>query len=660
VTDTPVDLEIAHIDFETYCELDVRKVGAHRYARHPSCEVLICAWQLPGMPDPEVWLPRQEPPPARLVAWVRGKGRLGAHNAAFERCVWRWALPRQHPRLPPVSDAQWVCTAAKAAASGLPRSLEKALKALDMGVEKDAEGAKLIQVFCKPRKPTKKDARTRILPEQDTRFQRFIEYCQQDVRGEVALHEALPDLIPRQRRMFILDMVMNDRGLPVDLPLVCKAFGVVRALEADIAERVRAMSGGIKATQVAKMLAMFTERGLDLENMKAETIRQALKHLDPDSDVYRLLELRVEAGKASTKKLVSMMACADPEDHVVQGGFLYHGAHTGRYAGRLVQPHNFIRGMLKDRQRELVFALLEYADPDLFRLLYDKPIDTISQCMRGFIRAPAGYELAVVDYTAIEARILAWVAGEEPMLAAYRKGVDVYKLMAVKLWSLPSIDVVTDEQRRIAKNLVLGCGYQLGGVKFVDYCANAGLIIEPDFAMKAVKAYRKDVPSIVASWKTVESLVAGAINHPDKIYEGLRCQFYMREHWLCIQLPSGREIRYPYAKAVLTERWGKPAYAISFRTEIKGQWVRENTYGGKLIENIVQGIAFDVMQEGMLSADTNGYPVIGTVHDELLTLRLKGTSDIKHLEKLACTVPSWSRGMPLAAKGFLCERYKKD
>lgn len=660
MTDAPVDLEIAHLDFETYCELDIRKVGAHRYSRHPSCEVLIARFMLPGDTYPEEWLPRQKPPPARLVAWVRAKGKVGAHNAAFERTVWRWALARQHPGLPAVGDAQWVCTAAKAAASGLPRSLEKALKAAGLDIEKDTEGQKLIQVFCKPRKPTKKDARTRILPEDDpVRFKRFSEYCATDVLGEVALHEALPDLMPRQRRMFILDMLMNDRGLPVDLPLVRKALKVVQALEANIAGRVQAMSGGIKATQVAKMLAMFAERGLDLENMRAETVRQALKHLEPDSDTYRLLELRVEAGKASTKKLVSMLACADPVDHVVQGGFLYHGAHTGRYAGRLVQPHNFIRGMLKDRQRELVFALLEYADPDLFLLLYDKPIDTISQCMRGFIRAPLGYEMAVVDYTSIEARILAWVAGEEHMLEAYRKGVDVYKLMAAKLWTI-TIAEVSDEQRRIAKNLVLGCGYQLGGVKFVDYCANAGLIIDPDFAMKAVKAYRKDVPCIVASWKTVESLVAGAITHPGKAYEGLKCRFYMRGHWLCIQLPSGREIRYPYATAVLTERWGKPAYAISFRTEIKGQWVRENTYGGKLIENIVQGIAFDVMQEGMLSADGNGYPVIGTVHDELLTLRLKGTSDIKHLEKLACTVPSWSRGMPLAAKGFVCERYKKD
>lgn len=652
---------IGHLDFETYSDLDIRKVGGHRYARHPSCEVLICAYLLPGMAEPAVWLPRQEAPPKRLMDWVRGGGKLGAHNASFERVVWRHALTRMHPGLPQVKDSQWVCTAAKAAASGLPRSLDKALTALGLPVSKDLEGSKLIKVFCSPKRPSKKDPRVRILPEEDPRFQRFIEYCQQDVRGEVALDDALPDLNARERRMFILDMVMNDRGLPIDLPLVEKALKVVQVLEVSIAARVSVLTGGLKATQVQKMLDFFTERGIDLENMRAETVRQAVKREDLSDEAKELLELRVEAGKASTKKLISMMACADPDDHVVQGGFLYHGAHTGRYAGRLVQPHNFIRGMLKDHQRDLVFDLLQYADPDLFLILYDKPIDVISQCMRGFIMAPEGYELAVVDYTAIEARVLAWIAGEDHMLAAYFKGVDVYKLMATKLYKLDSINDVTDEQRRIAKNLVLGCGYQLGGIKFVDYAANAGVIITEEFAKTAVKAYRDGHPAIVKSWGMVERLVAGAIRNPGETYEGLKCEFYMREHWLCIKLPSGRELRYPYARAIPVERWGKPAFEISFRTEIKGQFVREKTYGGKLIENIVQAIARDVMMEGMLAAETNGYPVLGTVHDELLALRELGTSNIKELEELVCVRHiKWTAGMPLASKGFVCTRYKKD
>lgn len=653
--------DIGHLDFETFSELDVRKVGAYRYARHPSTEVLICRYRLPGSTLVHRWWPYKERPPARLVAFVRGGGSLGAHNAAFERAVWRYTLTRMHPGIPVPSDKQWVCTAAKAAASGLPRSLDKALAALELPVRKDPDGTRLIKKFSKPRKPTKKDARTRIHPDDDPEdFLKFDAYCGTDVAGEYALHHALPDLNKREQMFFRLDMRMNDRGFPVDMPLVVKAYAVVRELELHIAAQVQTLTGGVKATQVAKMLELFADRGLELENMRAETVRQALANEDLDDDTRRLLELRVEAGKASTKKLAAIVACADPDDWVVQGGFLYHGAHTGRYAGRLVQPHNFIRGMLKDKQRELVFELLAMSDPELFLRLYDKPIDVISQCMRGFIMAPDGYELAVVDYTAIEARVLAWIAGEQHMLKAYFEGVDVYKLMAVRLYKLKSIEDVTDEQRRISKNLVLGCGYQLGGKKFVDYAANAGVIITEAFAAAAVRSYRDGHPAIVASWKKVESLVVGAIRNPGTVYRGLKCKFYMRDHWLCIQLPSGREIRYPYARATPTERWGHPAWQISFRTEIKGRFLRETTYGGKIIENIVQAIARDIMLEGMYNAETNEYPVCGTVHDELLALRKRGTTNVKELERLVCDIPSWGNGIPLAAKGFVTIRYKKD
>jgi DNA polymerase len=653
--------EICHLDFETYSELDIRKVGGHRYARHPSTEVLIARYMLPGMVTTREWLPRSQRPPKDLVSWVVSGGTFGAHNASFERLVWQHALRRQHPGLPTVGDKQWSCTAARAAASGLPRSLDHALRAIDAPVKKNEEGKRLIALFCKPRKPTKKDARTRILPEDAPEdFERFSLYCHDDVIGEAYLDSQIPELTSRERMFFRLDMRMNDRGLPIDIPLVRKALTIVQELERRVAAEVQGMTGGIKATQVAKMLQVFADRGLDIENMQKGTIEEALKGQHLDADTRRLLELRIEAGKASTKKLVSMMLCADPDDFVVQGGFLFHGAHTGRYAGRLVQPHNFIRGTLKDRQREAVFALLEHGDADLFQLLYEKPIDTISQCMRGFIRAPDGYELAVVDYTAIEARVLAWVAGEEHMLAAYFQGVDVYKLMAKKLWMLERIEDVTDEQRRIAKNLVLGCGYSLGGPRFVEYAANAGCIIEEEFALKAVKTYRKEHPAIVGSWKKIESLCVGAITHPGKIYKGLKCRFYMRDHWLCIQLPSGRELRYPYASATPAVRYGKPTWTLAFKTDYHGKLMKESTYGGKLIENVVQAIARDVMMEGMYSAETNGYPVIGTVHDEALTLRPVGTSDIKYLEKLVCTPRPWMEGMPLAAKGFMCDRYKKD
>lgn len=654
-----------HLDYETFSACPIAKAGAYRYARHPTTEVLIASYWLPGMDtdfdEPLVWLPCTEPIPLDLITAAKDKSiEFWAHNAQFERAVTTWALRRMHPSFPEVPIERWMCTAALAAANGLARNLDTALQMLGTGVGKDPEGKRLIKKFSIPRKPTKNDPRTRIFPEDDPAdFDKFVRYCQQDVLGELELHTHLPPMHPEERRFFHLDMHMNERGLPIDLPLVRKTYDVLQVLEKNIHDEVAKLTGGIKATQREKMLAVFAGMGIDLENIRAQTVRDELaNNKDLSEDARRLLQLRVEAGKASTKKLVSMLACTDPDDQVVQGGFLFHGAHTGRYAGRLVQPQNFIRGSLKPHQQDTVFDLLELADPDIMAMLYDWPIDTISQCMRGFMRAPEGQRWVVVDYTAIEARVLAWVANEVRVLEAYRKGVDVYKMMASSLFNVP-IENVDGEQRRLGKNLVLGCGYSLGGARFVEYCAGLGQVVDPAFAMKAVKMYRDQHKGIVSLWKEVEDAAADAIRNPGSRVEVARCTMFMRQHWFCIQLPSGREIRYAKARATPVERWGKPGFQISFMTEFHGKVVRETTYGGKLVENIVQGIARDVMREGMFSAEEAGYPCHGTVHDELLTLRQHGEGSHHELEKIVCTLPKWTRGIPLNAEGFECVRYRK-
>ena len=655
-----------HLDFETFSECDIRKAGAYRYARHPSTEVLIACYWLPGMDIeldvPLVWLPLSQPIPADLLKAANDKRvDFFAHNAQFERAVWKYALRRMFPTLPDIHIKRWMCTAALAAGNGLARSLDPALKMLGTGVEKNAEGSRLIKIFCKPRKATRKDPRTRIRPEDDpVEFAKFVKYCQDDVLGELELHTMLPPMGPRERDFFHLDMLMNERGLPIDLPMVHVAAKVLVVLEEQINAEVAELTGGIKATQRDKILALLEDWGVPMENLQAQTVRDLLlsrgKELAPD--VARLLALRVEAGKASTKKLAAMITCTDPTDHVMQGGFLFHGAHTGRYAGRLIQPQNFIRGNMKPHQQEQLFDLLSRGDPGLLAMLYEWPIDAISQCMRGFIKAPDGYRWVVVDYTAIEARVLAWVASEDRVLAAYRKGMDVYKIMASRLFGI-TIEAVTGDQRRLGKNLVLGCGYSLGGKSFVEYCAGLGQFVEPDFAVKAVKMYRDDHPNIVKSWAEVERAASMAIRSPGKVFHAARCEFFMREHWLCIGLPSDREIRYPRARATPVERWGKPGFQISFQTDHHGNISRETTYGGKLVENIVQALARDVMREGMFASEDAGYPVYGTVHDELLTLRKHGEGSSHELEKIVCNLEPWTSDIPLNAEGFECVRYRK-
>lgn len=641
------------------------KAGGYRYARHASTEVLIASYWLPELDrtqdEPLVWLPLSQPVPRDLLRVAADKEVLFfAHNAQFERAVWKWALRRQHPKLPDIAVGRWRCTAAMAAASGLARSLEPALQMLNVGQQKDPEGKRLIKVFCVPRKPTKANPRTRIYPKDEPEeFKKFILYCQRDVLGELTLHEHLPLLDPLEQKFYTLDMRMNERGLPIDLPLVRKASEILKVLEHRTNEEVLKLTGGIRATQRVKMLGVLGDMGVELDDMKAQTLRDEIANNEElSAGAKRLLLLRIESSKASTKKLISMLACTDPEEYIVQGGFLFHGAHTGRYAGRLVQPQNFIRGKLKLSQQSVVFDLLHNGDADLFQMLYEWPIDTISQCMRGFIRAPAGKRFVIVDYTAIEARVLAWIADERKVLRAYEAGVDVYKMMASKLFKV-RIEDVDGEQRRLGKNLVLGCGYSLGGARFVEYCAGLGQVVEDKFAKRAVALYREEHPAIVQSWKNVEEAAVTAIRYPGSTTYAARCSFKKKGRWLCVGLPSGRELRYLDPKATPTERYGRPSHQISFLTDTHGHPHRETTYGGKLIENITQAIARDVMREGMFAAENAGYPVCGTVHDELFTLRDIGEGSHKELEQIVCDLPEWTRGIPLNAEGFECERYRK-
>jgi len=652
-----------HIDFETYSEQNIKVVGAYRYVRDPSFEVLMMGWGFASEPDEDVglWLPHKTKRlPLRVVEHIEAGGIVRAFNVEFERTVWdNYMVPVLGA--PRIALNQWQCSAARAAAAGLPRSLDKVAIALNLTQRKNPEGAKLIKVFCSPRKPTLKDPRTRITwADEPAMFARFGVYCKDDVRTERAAEREMPEMRPIQRKLHQYTMKLNERGIPLDKQGVENALLVVGDLEKRIDAKVRKLSGGIRATQRDKMMQVFSGMGVDLENMKAQTVRDYLKLHGEDmpQQAKDLLLLRIEAGKASTKKLLAMQRSVDINDDYVRGTLLYHGAHTGRFAGKLIQPQNFIRGGKGTRRPDQVFRMLEKRDSDLFDLLFEWPITAISECMRGFIKAPDGYRFVVSDYTAIEARVLAWLCDEHSMLENYRKGLDVYKVMASRLFNVP-YDKVDDEQRRIAKNLVLGCGYQLSGPKFVDYCANAGLIIEEPFAIEAVKAYRKDVPAIVSGWKDIESCAIRAVQTKVPTLFRDKVEFSMHKHWLVMELPSGRPIMYPYARVETTERFGRPAKKLTFRTEVKYKWVRESTYGGKLIENAVQGIACDVMVEGMYNAERNKYPVTTTVHDELVTLKRVGEGSVQELNKLICTLPSWTKGIPLNSEGFECVRYRK-
>lgn len=671
-----------HLDFETFSAIDVRKVGAYRYARHPSTEVLILAYRIPGKPL-RYWLPLW---PKRLmnllpdeIASVCTLGQLvpqdlqeaaededllfEAHNAEFEMNVWAQVVEPMHGGAP-IPLHRWRCTAAKAASAGLPRSLAKLALALHLGEQKDSEGTRLINLFSKPRKPTKTNTSLRNYPwDRPEDFIKFVLYCAQDVRTEYAASLCLPDLIPSEWRAYVHTVTMNLRGLPLDILAVRNGYRMLREFENEVSDRVRALTGGVSATQRDKMLVILQGLGVEIEDLQAKTIKDIVitRKDDLSPEALELLQLRVEGGKASTKKLAKMIEVTG-EDGVVRGGFLFYGAGTGRLAGKLVQPHNFIRGEYKPYQLYNLFDLIHIGVADNIRMLYEWPIDAMAQGMRGYIRARPGNKFVVVDFSAIEARVLVWLARQEDALAAYAKNTDMYKWFAVRLYSLQSQDDVTTPQRKFAKDLWLGCGYQLGVTGFVNNALKRGILVDEAEAKVGVRGYRDLNPMVVELWAEIEEAAIRSVTtcasrtNPVKFRN---LAFFVEGIWFCILLPSGRCLWYPYPKVEDTVRFNRRVKKLTYRSEIKGKWVREGTYGGKLVENIVQAIARDFMQYACFTAERNGYGVIGTVHDELITEVPEGFGSPHELEKLVCMKPKWATDAPIGAEAWEGTRYRK-
>lgn len=693
-------------DFETYSRADIR-LGAFRYASDPSTDVLMMSWLDPRDSLLYSWVPALdvEPDgaswdfdikadityygrklPKKLVELVENpEVEFHAHNAQFEAAVWWYVLVRRYGA-PHIEHTRFVCTAVQCAASGLPRALGQAAASLGLGIQKDKEGGKLIQIFCKPqkaRKPTKANPagvpERRIMPtERLGQFMRFLMYNVTDVMAEIEVAKWVPRLSAREQAFYGLDMLMNMRGLPFDMPAVHEGLDVVTELEYRNNKRVTELTGGIRPTQRDKMLEFFNGLGLELENLQSKTVKDLLL-IKADSltdDQKELLMLRVEGGKASTKKLKTIAAAA-MGDGRVRGSFLFHGAHPGRWAGRIVQPQNFTRGEYKPAQLESLIELVMLGDADILEMLFEFPIDAVAQGMRGFIKPAPGKKFIVCDFSAIEARMLAWLADETEVLKIYAANGDVYVRMAAKLYKRDEQELLKlikcadpDKkamgQRKFAKDIVLGAGYQMGGLGFFNNCVKRGILVGLEESKEAIKAYREGHPAIVRLWSDVERCAIQAVKQrrtKDNAIVLRHLAFYMLtngEHeWLCVRLPSGRPLRYYLPKLQSRERFGKTSDQLTYRSEFKGRLIRDTTYGGKLVENITQAVARDVMVESMWRAEKHGYCTVGTVHDELIAENDLDFGSAHELENIMNIRPKWCQDAPINSEGWQGPRYRK-
>lgn len=543
--------------------------------------------------------------------------------------------------------------------------------------------------------------------EKPEEFHRLVDYCKQDVNAEYSLSQSLHPLSQDEQKLWALDLQINERGVYVDTKGIQSLIDKVQLTErALLAEITHLTNGDIKSVrQVAKTLLWLGTKGVNLDNLQKGTVMEALPTVT-DPDAKRLLEIRQLLGKSSVSKLSRMlqMACRDSR---VRGVFLFHGANTGRWSGRGMQPHNYPRDSYDPIDIDRIVSI----GIDMIEMLYDSVLLVASKSLRGMISADENKKLFCADYASIEARVLAWLAGQAQDLKAFYDGLDAYKVAAVDIYGV-NYENVSKEMRSVGKVAVLALGYQGWVNAFREFCKVYGVSypeenqakykaklkewaynrastagkkkLTPDekkkidrvlnegpseedyfeeWATPIIRNWREARPQVVALWKGLEHAAISAIKNPGKAYSYGRIKYAMRGRFLHCRLPSGRLLSYcdPYVKEE-EDKYGRIKEGIRFYgvDSTTSQWTKQHTYGGKLCENVVQAIARDLLAYGMQQVEANGFPIVMHVHDEAVAeLPEDTTKTLEEFEKILAKTPEWAKGCPVKAEGWTGKRYRK-
>ena len=637
-------MDQVNIDFETYSEANLLQVGAWKYSRHISTEVICMAYSINGVPT-ELWRFGDPFPftPAQLKT-----SNFIAFNVFFERSIWtnvlRWPQPKS-----------WEDTAAAVATLALPRALGTVAKALGLpeNQQKDSRGKRLIQMLCKPQRNGKRNRDPILVKE-------FEDYCRQDVVTEQSVGRFLFPLNPREQKIFEMDQKINLRGLAVDIPAADVLDKIVKnctlALNAEV---VRITDGELQSVSSHMQVRdFFSKRGVDLKNYQKATLVEMLAREDLDPVCRRLLEIRQSTGKTSTAKLKKLRAIAD--NGRAYGLLRYHGAGPGRWSGNLFQPQNLPRPSFKDTDQALEFLMTEPKN-ELIEALYGDPMEVVSSCIRSLITVsnPETHSLICSDYSSIEPRVLAWLSGNDRLLEIFRSGKDIYKYEAMGIFNC-TYDEVTPERRFIGKVATLALGYGGGGRAFMAMASAYGVEIDFDEAETIKHAYRAINPQVEDLWHGFNSAAMKAIKAPGKIFTCGRVAFKVFNNFLFMRLPSGRALAY-YQQFIGEGKWGGEEirfWGVDSRTR---KFSEQSTYGGKLVENATQALARDIMADAMLDLEDAGAPIVLTVHDEIISeIPVDAGWTVEKFEGIMTDVKPWAEGIPIAADGgYISKRYRK-
>lgn len=649
------------IDIETYSSVDITKSGLYKYVQSPDFEILLFAYAYDDGPVRVVDLASGERIPYFTVMDLhRPEVIKTAYNAAFEYyCLSKFFETHLE---------QWRCTMVLGLYRGYPAGLAAVGEALHFPQErkKMAEGKALIRYFCSPCRPSKKNGgRTRNLPEHDkAKWRLFKEYCRQDVVVEREIKNALSGypLPEAEQDLWIIDQYINLGGVAVDEKLVDGALAISGQMAEELSGRAKGITGLENPNSVAQ-LKDWIERNADLEieSLNKQTVAELLANKSGTEELQELLKIRQEMSKTSTKKYGAMKA-AVCEDGRVRGLLQFYGANrTGRWAGRLVQVQNLPRNYLEslDTARELV----KKQRIDALKVIYGNVPDTLSQLIRTAFVPGAGCRFAVADFSAIEARVIAWLAREEWRLEVFRTHGKIYEASASAMFGVPMerIKKGSPEYALRAKGKVaeLALGYQGSSGALIQMGALKMGLSEEDLP-DIVRRWRASNKRIVDLWYAIERRAADCIENGSAGAMPCGISFSRDEKNMMITLPSGRKLFYVEPRLLPDERGFKRIFFMG-QNQTSKRWELIQTYGGKLTENIVQAVARDCLANAMTNLYRNGYRIDFHIHDEvILEIAEGGNQSLEDAISLMCRPPSWAPDLPLCADGFISDYYKKD
>ena len=646
-----------HIDIETYSPEALADCGVYRYAEHPDFRILLFAYAFDDAPVTVLDLASGCTLPAPVMRSLTDPGVVKvAHNAAFERtCLGRMLGRRLDP-------SQWECTMVQCARCGLPLSLEEAAKVLGLDAQKMTEGKDLIKKFCTPHDATLLSEGERVMPSDDPQgWETFKRYCGMDVEVEREIDRALAWLEPTddERHLYAVDQEINDRGVSVDLQLVDNAVRMDSIHKARLNVEAQRITGLTNPNSAQQLRTWITGRtGLQLDTLRKDDLPDIRKATD-DRDVHRVLQIRAELNKTSNKKYKTMQQVVG-KDGRVRGLLQFHGTRTGRWAGRLVQMQNLPQNHLSDL--DLARQLLKDGDMDTIELCYGNVPDTLSQLIRTAFVAPEGKTFAVCDFSAIEARVLAWLAGEEWVLEVFRGHGKIYEATAAQMYGCPIEEITkTDPRRQKGKIAVLALGYG-GGVSALAAMGGERMGLSQEDMSGIVHDWRKANPHIVRVWGLLEKAAQRCCTSGlDQKAAGLVFHRRPEDGTMTVTLPSGRLLCYR-DMTVGTNRWGNTSlkYRGTDSTTKKWQWIE--TYGGKLTENIVQAIARDCLAHTMTLMYNNGYDIVFHVHDEIVSevTEVMAKEELEDIQAIFANTANWAEGLPLKGAGYITPYYLKD